>query len=159
LSDSDGQFPIENLEAFLKALSESPARAYIGVRSGKRDTLFARFGSWASGAACNLCCGTSYRDFNSACKLVDGSLLRWLPLEAKGQNYSTELTARLIESGFPPVEVAIAHLGRRHPGGRRLPLRGAAHRLLFVCYLYFRRMLLALNVLQSLSEREDRPYA
>ncbi|MEI7998467.1 MAG: glycosyltransferase family 2 protein [Candidatus Omnitrophota bacterium] len=158
LLDCDGQFPVENLEYFRKKLVEEPSYAYIGVRLQKKDSLFARFGSWSSGIVCNLCFRTKYRDFNSACKLVDGKVLRWLSLEAKGLNYSTDITAKLIESGFAPLEVIITHEKRQQGKSHRTLIRGALHRLLFVKYLILRQILFSLKVLQRPSEMEDRPY-
>ena len=158
LLDCDGQFPIENLECFYKRRLEFFAYAYIGVRSKKQDSIVARFGSWSSGVVCNWCYKTRYRDFNSACKLVDGQLLRWLRLEARGLNYSTDITAKLIEAGFLPDEVLITHDKRRQGKSHRTLIRGAVHRFLFVSYLIFRKMLFSLKVLQRPSEMGDRPY-
>lgn len=159
LLDCDGQFPIENLECFRHRFSQYPRYAYIGARSNKQDSAFARFGSWSSGIVCNWCFRTKYKDFNSACKLVDGKLLRWLPLEAKGLNYSTDITAKLIEAGFPPDEVTITHEKRQKGKSSRTLVRGAIHRFLFVKYLIYRQFLFSLKVLQRPSEMEDRPYA
>jgi len=158
LLDCDGQFPIINLEHFRQGLQEHPAQAYIGVRLKKQDSYFARFGSWSSGVVCNWCFRTKYRDFNSACKLVDGKVLRWLSLEAKGLNYSTDITAKLIEAGFPPEEVIVLHEKRQQGKSHRTFIRGAVHRLLFVQYLILRQILFSLKVLQKPSEMEDRPY-
>jgi dolichol-phosphate mannosyltransferase len=147
LVDSDGQFPIESLLALLSASQRYNARAVIGVRV-KKDTLFARFGTWSSGFACNLLYQTKLKDFNSACKLIDGPLLRSLTLEAKGMNYSTEVTARLLECGIHIAETEIPHLPRRSGTSSMRALKGAVHRLLFVTYLANRRLLLRLGVLQ-----------
>ncbi len=147
LLDSDGQFPIENLRPLLAGVRAARAPAAIGVRQ-KKDNWFARFGTWASGIACNLLYGTRIRDFNSACKLVWGPLLRSLHLEAKGMNYSTEVTARLLERGVGIAEVAIEHRPRTAGTSSMRLLRGSFHRLLFVCYLGVRRVLFRIGVLQ-----------
>ena len=158
LLDCDGQFPIVNFEHFHKTLLDNPAYAYIGVRLQKKDSWFARFGSWASGSVCNLCFRTRYRDFNSACKLVDGKVLRWLHLESRGLNYSTDITAKLIEAGFAPVEVVIIHDKRQQGKSHRTLIRSTLHRLLFVSYLISRQILFSLGILQRPSEMEHRPY-
>jgi glycosyltransferase involved in cell wall biosynthesis len=148
LLDTDGQYPIENLEAFIRAGELSPARAYIGFRPHKADSPFARFGSWASGACCNFFHGSRYRDFNCALKLVEGPLLRDLELEAKGLNYSTEISSRILERGVEMREVEIVH--RPRAGGRssRTLLRGSLHRFLFVFYIGVRQLLLRWGILQ-----------
>jgi glycosyltransferase involved in cell wall biosynthesis len=151
LLDSDGQFAIQNLPDMLAALgrSGSPTSdclAAIGIRQ-KKDVAFAQFGSWASGLVCNLVHGSRLRDFNSAFKLVWGPTLRGLGLEAKGMNYSTEVTSRLLECGIVPVEVEIAHRPRTSGVSSMKLVRGAVHRFLFVTYIALRQLLLRLNIL------------
>lgn len=144
LIDSDGQFPIANLTDMLGALSQH--RAAIGIRQ-KKDVVFAQFGSWASGILCNLVHGSRMRDFNSAFKLVWGPTLRKLGLEARGMNYSTEVTSRLLECGITPVEVAIIHRPRTTGVSSMKLVRGATHRFLFVIYIALRQLLLRLGIL------------
>jgi glycosyltransferase involved in cell wall biosynthesis len=146
LLDSDGQFPIQALPDMLAALHQSGGRAAIGLRQ-KKDSAFAQFGSWASGFACNLVHGSHMRDFNSAFKLVWGPSLRGLGLEAKGMNYSTEVTSRLLERGIVPVEVRIEHRPRTAGASHMKLLRGAVHRFLFVCYIALRQLLLGLGII------------
>jgi glycosyltransferase involved in cell wall biosynthesis len=146
LMDSDGQFPIAALPDMMAALRRSGSRAAIGIRQ-KKDVPFARFGSWASGWFCNLVHGTRLADFNSAFKLVWGPSLRNLGLEAKGMNYSTEVTSRLLERGIVPVEVAIEHRPRLTGTSNMKLVRGALHRFLFVTYIALRQLLLKLGIL------------
>lgn len=146
LIDSDGQFPIQNLPDMTAALRKSGGRAAIGIRQ-KKDVAFAQFGSWASGQICNLAHGSRMRDFNSAFKLVWGPTLRNLGLEAKGMNYSTEVTSRLLERGIVPVEVAIEHRPRMTGASSMRLVRGAVHRFLFVFYIALRQLLLGLGIL------------
>lgn len=151
LMDSDGQFDIQNLPDMLAALGRSggpssDCLAAIGIRK-KKDAAFAQFGSWASGLVCNLVHGSRLKDFNSAFKLVWGPALRGLGLEAKGMNYSTEVTSRLLERGIVPVEVEIAHRPRTTGTSSMKLVRGAAHRFLFVLYIALRQLLLRLNIL------------
>ena len=145
LIDSDGQFPIAGLTAMIAAL-RGGGLAAIGVRQ-KKDAAFAQFGSWASGAVCNLVHGSRLRDFNSAFKLVWGPTLRGLGLEAKGMNYSTEVTSRLLERGIVPIEVKIEHRPRMTGTSSMKLVRGAAHRFLFVTYIALRQLLLRLGIL------------
>lgn len=148
LIDADGQFPIENVTRLAEALVREQADAAVGVRLGKQDTLFARFGSWSSAALANLTHGSKLRDFNCALKLVSGPLLRAIHLEAAGLNYSTELTSRLVEWRAKLVEVEILHQKRTHGKSSMRALRGAYHRFMFVLYLGLRQWLLRLKVLR-----------
>jgi glycosyltransferase involved in cell wall biosynthesis len=146
LIDSDGQFPIQNLSDMLAALRKSGGQAAIGIRQ-KKDVPFAQLGSWASGLVCNMLHGSRIRDFNSAFKLVWGPTLRRLGLEARGMNYSTEVTSRLLECGIALTEVQIEHRPRATGISSMKLVRGAAHRFLFVSYIALRQLLLRLGVL------------
>jgi glycosyltransferase involved in cell wall biosynthesis len=148
LLDSDGQYPVENLDLFLSELKRSGGSAYTGCRVFKADSAFARFGSWLSGALCNAFHGTHYRDFNCALKFVQGTLLRRLCLEARGLNYSTEISSKILESGVKMTEIQIIHQPRTHGRSHRTLLRGSLHRLLFVSYVGMRQLLLRLGVLR-----------
>jgi len=157
LLDSDGQFPIENLPAMLAALRQSGGEAAIGIRR-KKDVAFARFGSWASGVLCNMAHGSRLKDFNSAFKLVSGPVLRGLGLEAKGMNYSTEVTSRLLECGIVPVGVTIEHRPRTTGVSSMKLVRGARDRFLFVLYIILRQALLKRGILSpALSPALGRP--
>ncbi len=148
LIDSDGQYPIDNLDLFLREMERAPVPAYIGYRPEKADSAFARFGSWISGQCCNWAHGTHYRDFNCALKLVDGELLRDLYLEAKGLNYSTEISSKILERGVAMKEVSILHRARESGRSSRTLLRGSLHRFLFVTYIGWRQFLLKIGLLQ-----------
>jgi dolichol-phosphate mannosyltransferase len=147
LIDADGQFPIANLATMLAEVRCRRVPAAIGVRA-KNDRLLARFGTASSALICNLLHRSSIRDFNSAFKLVWGPLLRALNFEAKGMNYSTEVTSRLLESGVPIVEVAIDHRPRSAGVSKMKLMRGARDRLMFVTYIALRQMLLGSGVLR-----------
>jgi dolichol-phosphate mannosyltransferase len=153
LIDSDGQFPMENVECFERAW-DPESKAYLGVRTGKKDTAFARLGSWGSGQLCNLAHHTHVADFNSAFKLVDGPTLRSLHLEAKGLNYSTEITSKLLELGVVPKQVPIVHRERGTGQSSLRAVRGAVDRALFVSYIGLRQVLLRREVIR-IAERPD----
>jgi dolichol-phosphate mannosyltransferase len=149
LVDSDGQFAVENFDVLRDAAKKAGTPAAIGVRTTKVDSLFARFGSWSSGMLCNVFHRTHYRDFNSACKLVKGDLLRSLRLECKGLNYSTDVTSKLIERGVRIAEAEIAHLPREAGTSSLRKFRGARDRFLFVMYLGFRQFLIRMGILRA----------
>ncbi|GAA2278442.1 hypothetical protein GCM10010149_22440 [Nonomuraea roseoviolacea subsp. roseoviolacea] len=148
LLDSDGQFPIANLDRFVDRVRAGDGLAFSGARVRKADSLPYRWGSAASGAVSNLLHHTGYRDFNSIFKVVHGPLLRALRLESGGMNCSTEITARVAELGHTWQEIPIAH--RVRGGGQRgwRFWRGARDRALFVGYLGYRHWLLRRGVLR-----------
>lgn len=149
LLDSDGQYGIDNVVKLIAEVENHPeTRAVIGVRTHKHDSAFTQFGSSASGWLCNLFHDTEYRDFNCALKLVDGEILRSLTLEAKGLNYSGEVSSKLIERGIVFREVEVEHKKRIAGRSSSQNMKAAWHRLLFVMYLGFRQFLLHQKVLQ-----------
>ncbi len=149
LLDSDGQYGIENVMKLIAEIETHPeTKAVIGVRIHKHDSVFTRFGSALSGWLCNLFHETAYRDFNCALKLVDGETLRSLTLEAKGLNYSGEVSSKLIERGVVFREVEVEHKKRVAGRSSSQNMRAAWHRLLFVMYLGFRQFLIRQKVLQ-----------
>ncbi|OGV49382.1 MAG: hypothetical protein A3F46_00105 [Legionellales bacterium RIFCSPHIGHO2_12_FULL_42_9] len=145
LIDSDDQFPIENYSKLLAGQRASQALVISGIRN-KKDNFFARFGSVASGFICNLVHGSQIKDFNSAFKLVEGPLLRSLVLEARGMNYSTEITSRLLETGALIVEVDIEHRLRTFGKSNLKLMRDSFYRFLFVGYISLRQLLLKLHI-------------
>jgi dolichol-phosphate mannosyltransferase len=147
LTDSDSQFPIDNASKMIEEVIRRKVPAAIGIRR-KKGRFFARFGTSTSAFICNLLHGSSIRDFNSAFKLVWGPLLRSLNLEAKGMNYSTEVTSRLLECAVPIIEVEIEHRHRTTGVSNIKTLRDAIHRLLFVAHLGMRQLLLKTDVLR-----------
>ncbi len=148
LIDSDGQFPVENLELLKRERDLSSALAVMGIRQ-KKDGLFERFGTRSSAWVANSIYGTRLKDFNSAMKLVSGPLLREVTIEAQGMNYSTEITARLLERGTEIREVDIRHEPRIAGRSKMSLVRGALGRFLFLLYMAYRRKLISMKVLRN----------
>lgn len=146
LTDSDDQFPIENFSKLYQAIEIEQAQAVIGIRH-KQDGLIATWGSKWSGAVCNFIHRSKLKDFNSAFKLIQGDILRALHLEARGMNYSTEITSRLLEKKIYLVEIPIMHQKRQVGKSNLKLLRDSMHRFLFVLYLSLRQLLLRVGVL------------
>jgi glycosyltransferase involved in cell wall biosynthesis len=150
LLDADGQFPPTCLDAFEAALAERPgARALLGERQRKQDSVYAQTGARLTTAVLNALYGTRYRDLSSACQLVRGDILRALPLDAQGLNYSVEISARLLEAGIRPVAVPIEHRGRAGGRSSRTLLRSTFQRAAFVGYFALRRALLGAGVIAT----------
>ncbi|MFN7924277.1 MAG: glycosyltransferase family 2 protein [Bryobacteraceae bacterium] len=148
LMDSDGQYPVRNLVGLWDVAQRRGSRAVIGVRRGKKDSLFTRFGSWASGALCNLAHRTDFDDFNCALKLIEGPLARSLRLDARGLNYSADITSRLIESGVGIAEAPVEHAPRVAGVSSGRAWRSARDRFLFVAWLAMRQALIRKQVLR-----------
>ena len=148
--DTDNQCPIENLPFFLHAVQNNQdALVIAGIREQQQRAVRYRLGSRLSGTVCNLLYGSQLRDFNSAYKLIRGDVVRALLLETKGMNYSTEMTARLLERRIAIHEVVIKHLPRTSGRPTVSFWRASWHRLLFTLYLAIRQGLLKCGILHS----------
>ena len=149
LLDSDGQFPIENFSLLWDALEKSKAYSAIGIRR-KKDSLFTRFGSYSSGFLCNIFHNSKIKDFNCALKLSWGPLLRSFNLEAKGMNYSTEITSSILRAKVNLVQVLCIHTQRIGGKSKMKLFRDALHRFLFVLFLGIKIFLVSIKVLRGL---------
>jgi dolichol-phosphate mannosyltransferase len=146
LIDADDQFPIQNFSVLLTTLKQTSCKAVLGIRN-KQDSFIARYGSKLSGMICNVIHRSTLRDFNSACKLVEGKLLRSLKLETRGMNYSTEITSRLLECKVTIEEVDIIHQHRKAGKSNVKILKDSFARMLFVGYILIRQILLKFGIL------------
>lgn len=149
LTDSDGQFPIDNLGLMVDALHTTPgAAAMFGARRSKSDDLAHRAGSRLSSVVANRLHQSRCRDFNSVFKLVDGPLFRSLPLESTGMSCSTEITSQLLERGIDWVEVPIDHTARSDGARSYRLVRAAVDRAAFLGYLGLRQALIRRGIIR-----------
>lgn len=146
--DADGQFMVENLDRFCDMHRKNPAMAYHGVRDTKKNHWFLRFGSSLSGRFCGWVHASTVADFNCACKLVFRPLLQSIQMEAKGLNYSTEITSKVLERGIAWVEVPILHQHRAFGKSSAKFFRDGVHRVLFIVYIAFRQFLFKHKILR-----------
>ncbi len=70
ITDSDGQFPIENLDSIIPELWSSPHEVAFTYRTRKFDNALNRFGQKASNWLCNSIFGSHLMDVSCALKLV-----------------------------------------------------------------------------------------
>ena len=148
LFDTDNQFPVQNIDAMIKHIN-TDTLAIIGARKKKHNSILSRIGSYLSSSLCNLIHGTKLRDFNSANKLISGSVLRSLTLEARGFNYSTEITSKLLEAGLKITEVNVDHNSRVKGNSKMKFIRDGIHRMLFVAYIAIRLRLIKSKVITT----------
>lgn len=145
--DSDGQFPVKNFDYALKNIMLHNIDAIIGFRKKKKDNFYYRFGSKISGFFANLIYNSNIPDFNCAFKVVRGSLLRSLNLEAKGMNYSTEMTAKILEVTDNICSIKVLHNKTIKKRKIKKIIKDSLDRLLFLIYLLIRKFFLKINII------------
>ncbi len=147
VNDSDGQFPIENFNSLWKELSLKNKDAVIGARNRLKEFTFVSLGSFISGKIMSFIYQSKIKDFNCAFKLIKSNIIKKNKLEAIGMNYSTEMTAKIIDCGSNISSVNITHNKNKKKKKYKIILKDSINRMLFVIYLIFRRLLMKLNII------------
>lgn len=105
ITDSDGQFPIDNINQMLKALDKQDADIVFTHRNRKYDNEFNRFGQKVSNKLCNAIFSSKLKDFSCAFKLVKTPLLQSLQLDARYMNYSLDHSGKLLNTSAQWIEI------------------------------------------------------
>ena len=142
ITDSDGQFPIDNVNQMLKALDKRDADIVFTHRNRKYDNEFNRFGQKVSNKLCNSIFNSELKDFSCAFKLVKTSLLQSLILDARYMNYSLDHTGKLLNSSATWIETQVtcrvAEVRKRNISSE---IKRAKNRFLYIAYLFFTQQL------------------
>ncbi len=150
ITDSDGQFPIENLDKILDLYQQSSHKKLIVFthRDKKYDNFINIFGQRISNFLCNFIYKTSLNDFTSAFKLVPTALLKKISFDARYMNYSLDHTAKLIETGQEFVDIFIT-CEEKEPRKRGFikEIVRARDRFLYIHHLWYRCFLLKKKIL------------
>jgi len=145
--DSDGQFPAENLELLTSyVFNNKKNKCIMGIRE-KKDRVINVIGSRISGMICNFIYNSKLKDFNSALKIIDTKLLKSIKLEAKKMNYSTDVTAKLLEKNILIKELKIKHNKRLKGNSSSKFFITSFSRLIFILYLAIRKVLIKFKIL------------
>lgn len=152
INDSDGQFPIQNLQRItqrLAATGEIPLPAIVFThREKKYDNSVNVFGQKASNFLCNRIYKTELKDFTCAFKFVKTELLKRIQFDARYMNYSLDHTSKLLETGEKYVDCPVGcNKKEARKRGAWKEFRRARDRFLYIGYLWYRRRLLSNRVL------------
>ncbi|MEX1014099.1 MAG: glycosyltransferase [Candidatus Paceibacterota bacterium] len=150
ITDSDGQFPIENLDKILELYKQYGNNKLIVFthRDKKYDNFINIFGQRISNFLCNFIYKTSLNDFTSAFKFVPTLLLKKVSFDARYMNYSLDHTAKLIETKQEFIDESIT-CEEKEPRKRGLfkEIVRARDRCLYIHHLWYRCFLLKRKVL------------
>lgn len=109
-TDSDNQFDLSELEAFIPLMKENDV--VFGYRADRQDPWLRKFVSSGFNHLSSLALGISVRDINCSFKLFRGDILRSLPLESSDFFIDTELVALIQRTGCRYVERGVTHYPR-----------------------------------------------
>lgn len=109
--DSDGQFAIDELYAFLSFIDYYDA--VIGYRINRQDTWMRKLNAWGWKRLVGAVFGVRVRDIDCAFKLLRTDFLRQHPLETRGAMINAELLYKLKQAGLSYKEIGVHHFPRR----------------------------------------------
>lgn len=152
INDSDGQFPIQNLDKIFTKMVEKSEQMIPNIvfthREKKYDNTVNVFGQKASNFLCNLIYGTKLKDFTCAFKFVKTELLKKIQFDARYMNYSLDHTSKLLETGEYYIDLPIVcNVKEARTRGLMKELKRARDRFSYITYLWYRRRLLIRRVL------------
>jgi glycosyltransferase involved in cell wall biosynthesis len=142
ITDSDGQFPIENMNQMLLAVGSQDADIVFTHRNRKYDNEFNRFGQKVSNQLCNSIFNSQLQDFSCAFKLVKTPLLQSLKLDARYMNYSLDHTGKLLNSSAQWIETQVTcRVAEARKRNISSEIKRAKNRFLYIAYLFFTQYL------------------
>jgi glycosyltransferase involved in cell wall biosynthesis len=142
ITDSDGQFPIDNVNPMLSALANQEAHIVFTHRNRKYDNEFNRFGQKVSNKLCNSIFNSQLKDFSCAFKLVKTQLLQSLNLDARYMNYSLDHTGKLLNSSAKWIETLVTcRVAEARKRNISSEIKRAKNRFLYILYLLFTQYL------------------
>lgn len=109
--DSDGQFDINDLAAFLPLMERYDT--VWGYRSERKDTRMRRLNAWGWKRLVRLFLGVSVRDVDCAFKLFRAEFFRTRHLETRGAMINAEMLYKLHCDGSSIAEVSVRHIERK----------------------------------------------
>ena len=109
-TDSDNQFDLNELEAFLPFSDRIDVVA--GYRINRQDPPFRRLNAWGWNHLVRLVFYVPVRDIDCAFKLFRRGVFHELHLESVGAMVNTELMVKIGRSGHSIIELGVRHYPR-----------------------------------------------
>ncbi len=133
--DSDGQFDLADGLRLLELAERQGLDGVTGFRQGKQDSAFRVLADRVLNRIVRWMFALDLRDTNCALKVVKGSVLRGLRIEARGYPTPTEICVRLAARGARLGEAGVAHRERAGGASKLHPWRTGWSFLRFLFYL------------------------
>lgn len=143
ITDSDGQFPIQNLNNFKPYINDGLVNIIFTHRNKKYDNIFNILGQKISNYICNKIYKTNLIDFSCAFKCVKSDILKRLKFDARYMNYSLDHTSKLLltNGNFIDLPIITKKAKSRKRGFAKELTRGV-NRCLYIFYLFYFKILL-----------------
>lgn len=148
--DSDGQFDLADFTKLLKLYRDQNLDFVTGYRDRKKDSLMRVVADRGLNLIVRTLFGLKLRDTNCALKLMKGSMIRSLNLEATGYPTPTEITVKLVKLGARTGEAPVVHRERAAGQSKLKFMKTSVSMFRFLLYLRKRIKLYEVRILQSL---------
>lgn len=148
--DSDGQFDLADFSKLMTVYKNQGLDFVTGYRERKKDSLMRVIADRSLNLIVRTMFRVDLRDTNCALKLMNGSMIRSLILEATGYPTPTEITVKLVKLGAKTAEAPVGH-GERAAGQSKLKfMKTSISMFRFLLYLRKRIKLYESRVIQNL---------
>lgn len=124
IQDADLEYDPQDYAALLAPLAAGQAQVVYGVRSLAEQKFIMRLGNRLMTVATNLLYGTRLHDVETCYKMLAREVVERLDLQSEGFDLETEITAQIIQLGYPIHEVPISYHPRYGEEKKLTPLDG-----------------------------------
>jgi glycosyltransferase involved in cell wall biosynthesis len=122
--DADLEYDAADIPMLLMPILRRRVEIVFGSRIHGNNTVYGSFryafGSWVTTCVANIVFNAYIKDLHTCLKLVPTDLLRRMNLRERGFGIDTEITAKLLRSGYRPFEVPISYNARTHEEGKKI---------------------------------------
>lgn len=148
--DSDGQFDLADFPKLLKLYRDQNLDFVTGYRDRKKDSLMRVIADRSLNLIVRTMFRLNLRDTNCALKLMKGSMIRSLNLEATGYPTPTEITVKFVKMGARTGETAVVHRERVAGQSKLRFMKTSISMFRFLLYLRKRIKLSEARIIQNL---------
>jgi len=135
LIDSDGQFDVKDIPAFLKKHNETGADVIVGYRVKRKGTFLRKLMSRGMTKISSLLFGLKLKDTQCAFQFIKTDILKSIDIESPSFQAPTEIKIKLAALGYDFEQMPITHHERKKGKTSVKALKIIPSTILFLLYL------------------------
>lgn len=148
--DSDGQFDLADFPRLMDVYRANGLDFVTGYRDRKKDSVLRIVADRGLNLIVRMMFRLNLRDTNCAMKLMNGSMIRSMNLEATGYPTPTEITVKFVKLGARTGEAPVVHRERVAGQSKLKFMKTSISMFRFLFYLQKRIKLYEARIIQSL---------